>query len=236
MADNLYIYNQSRSVPKEALRDFNNGQLSGTDISPMWRIKKLTELFGPSGIGWYIDEIEHWSETLDTDVCVYVKIHLYIKTPEGEWSKPIVGIGGNRSVQQYTKKRVISDEAYKMAYTDAISVACKALGIGADVYWQNDATKYTNGYNAVPQAPQMPQPAPPQAPQPVKVKGQKKVAAAATEPKFNETLEFALQQLRLVQDTEGIKSFWKAWQGKLNETDQSSLLDAIHSLPFYPNK
>ena len=29
-----------------------------------------------------------------------------------------------------------------MAYTDAISVACKALGVGADVYWQADRTKY----------------------------------------------------------------------------------------------
>ena len=36
-----------------------------------------------------------------------------------------------------------SDECFKMAMTDAISVACKALGIGADVYWEKDKTKYT---------------------------------------------------------------------------------------------
>ena len=35
------------------------------------------------------------------------------------------------------------DDAFKKAYTDAISVACKALGIGADVYWEKDPTKYT---------------------------------------------------------------------------------------------
>jgi hypothetical protein len=29
-----------------------------------------------------------------------------------------------------------------MAYTDAISVACKMLGVGADVYWDKDTTKY----------------------------------------------------------------------------------------------
>ena len=28
----------------------------------------------------------------------------------------------------------LNDEAYKMALTDAISVACKQLGVGADVY------------------------------------------------------------------------------------------------------
>lgn len=36
----------------------------------------------------------------------------------------------------------VSDECYKMATTDAISVACKQLGIGADVYWESDASKY----------------------------------------------------------------------------------------------
>jgi hypothetical protein len=30
-----------------------------------------------------------------------------------------------------------------MAYTDAISVCCKLLGMGADVYWSGDRTKYT---------------------------------------------------------------------------------------------
>ena len=30
-----------------------------------------------------------------------------------------------------------------MALTDAISVACKMLGMGADVYWYKDRTKYT---------------------------------------------------------------------------------------------
>ena len=32
-----------------------------------------------------------------------------------------------------------------MALTDAISVACKLIGIGANVYWEKDATKYTGG-------------------------------------------------------------------------------------------
>ena len=30
-----------------------------------------------------------------------------------------------------------------MALTDAISVACKALGVAADIYYANDRTKYT---------------------------------------------------------------------------------------------
>ena len=36
-----------------------------------------------------------------------------------------------------------NDDGYKMAYTDAISVACKLLGMSADVYWQAGESKYS---------------------------------------------------------------------------------------------
>ena len=51
--ENLKIYESFRKVPDEAQREIEGGKLKGfTDINPMWRIKKLTELFGPCGIGW----------------------------------------------------------------------------------------------------------------------------------------------------------------------------------------
>ena len=31
-----------------------------------------------------------------------------------------------------------------MAYTDALGIACKALGFGADVWWKYEITKYTD--------------------------------------------------------------------------------------------
>ena len=46
---------------------------------------------------------------------------------------------------------------YKMALTDALSVACKALGIGADVYFEKDSSsKYAGYYDAPPPAHQQP--------------------------------------------------------------------------------
>ena len=30
-----------------------------------------------------------------------------------------------------------------MAYTDALSIACKSLGVGHDIWYSNDRTKYT---------------------------------------------------------------------------------------------
>lgn len=141
--DNLHIYNAAREVPPEAQKQFNNGRFSGTDINPMWRIKKLTELFGPCGIGWYYEVLSERSERLTDDTLIaVVDLNLYIKH-DGEWSKPIFGTGGNQLISKTKSGVSTSDEGYKMALTDALSVACKALGIGADVYFQKDKTKYT---------------------------------------------------------------------------------------------
>lgn len=136
--NNLKFYEMGRSVPEEAQKSFNNGKFSGTDINPMWRIKKLTEMFGAAGIGWYTEVLCERCEEHGEMTIAVVNLNLYVKV-DGEWSKPIYGTGGNVVV----RKGSVSDEGYKMAYTDALSVACKALGIGADIYFAKDKTKYT---------------------------------------------------------------------------------------------
>lgn len=146
--DNLRYYNEGRKVPEEAQKAFNNGKFQGTDINPMWRIKKLTELFGPCGIGWYVDNVTERAETHGEVTMAIVNLELFIKV-DGEWSMPIYGTGGNVLL----RKGSPSDEGYKMAYTDALSVACKALGIGADVYYSKDKTKYTAASETPTEAP-----------------------------------------------------------------------------------
>ena len=140
--DNLRYYEASRAVPQNAQKSFDNGTFSGTDINPMWRIKKLTEMFGPAGIGWYVDVLSERSEAYDDVVMAIVDINLYVKEG-GEWSKPIFGTGGNKIRYVTSKGRtVVSDEGYKMAFTDALGIACKSLGIGADIWFAKDVTKY----------------------------------------------------------------------------------------------
>ena len=145
--ENLKIYEQVRSVPAEAKKNIGGGRLKGmTDINPMWRIKKLTEVFGVCGIGWKYEIVEKWIETAmaKDEITANVIINLYIRDEEGKWSDPIPGIGGSMLVASEQKGLYVNDECYKMALTDAISVACKALGMGADVYWEKDTTKYND--------------------------------------------------------------------------------------------
>ena len=147
VAANMEIYEAARAVPNEAQKPFNNGKFSGTDINPMWRLKKLTELYGPSGDGWYIEVTRMDTMDVDGEIFAIVNINLYTKTASGAWSKPIFGTGGNKLKSKTRNGVVTSDEGFKMAYTDAISVACKALGIGADIYFSNDkSSKYSAYY------------------------------------------------------------------------------------------
>ncbi len=140
--ENLELYNKVREVPQDAKKTISAGRIKGfTDINPMWRIKCLTEQFGPCGIGWYYKTVEKWTETVGDEICAFVMIELYVLY-DGKWSQPISGTGGSRLATKERSGVYVSDECYKMATTDALSVACKNLGIGADVYWKEGKTKY----------------------------------------------------------------------------------------------
>lgn len=86
--------------------------------------------------------MRQWTEAgANGEIAAFVEIKLYLKY-ENEWAEPISATGGSSFVAKETKGLYTSDECFKMAYTDALSVACKMLGIGADVYWDKDKTKY----------------------------------------------------------------------------------------------
>lgn len=157
--ENLEIYNKIKSVPKEAKKTITGGRLSGmTDIKPMWRIEKLTEVFGMCGIGWKAPITnKEIIEGANGEKIAIVDIELFVKV-DGKWSEGITGTGGSSFIAKEKQGLYTSDECFKMAYTDALSVACKSLGMGADVYWgdskydtskkeatQEDAKKWTFG-------------------------------------------------------------------------------------------
>lgn len=146
--DNLAIYNAVRSVPDSAKRRIEAGRLKGkTDINPMWRIKALTETFGPCGFGWkYVITDKRLEQGANGEVAAFLDIDLFVKA-DGVWSDAIPGTGGSAFVAKEKNGLYTSDECFKMALTDAISVACKALGFGADVYWDADKSKYDKPEN-----------------------------------------------------------------------------------------
>jgi hypothetical protein len=140
---NLHIYDALKEVPPEALKPITGGRLKGmSDINPMWRIKALTELFGPCGIGWKYEIVsQRIEEGANGEKAAFVDILLYYRDGE-EWSAPSPGSGGSMFVSNETKGLYTDDECFKKALTDAIGIGFKALGGAANVYWKHDRTKY----------------------------------------------------------------------------------------------
>lgn len=139
--NNLRFYEELRQVPTYAIKQIGAGRLKGmSDVNPVWRIKAMTNVFGPCGIGWKYEIVKQWQENYGQEVKSFTNINLYIKV-DGEWSEPIPGTGGATIVEVNSKGLYINDEGYKMSLTDALSVAMKSLGVAADIYFSTDATK-----------------------------------------------------------------------------------------------
>lgn len=144
--ENLRYYDELRKVPKEALKTIAAGRLKGmSDINPMWRIQAMTDTFGPCGIGWKYEIVKQWNEAYGQEIATFCNVNLYIKV-DNAWSDPIPGTGGSTFVAVESRGPRMSDECFKMALTDALSVAMKALGVAADVYYAKGVTTFDTKY------------------------------------------------------------------------------------------
>lgn len=130
--------NLCKTDPNHTKKFTRAGGFSGTDISPAYRIQRLTEEFGPCGEGWGHVIHSRWRETFPgkngATECVFAEVSLWWKNEKGERCETGPQIGG--TIADRTP-----DEAYKMAVTDAIGKCALFLGVAADVYlgWYDDA-------------------------------------------------------------------------------------------------
>jgi hypothetical protein len=137
-------YDKMRRPPVYALREIKGGRMNGkTDINPQWRYEIMDATFGMCGIGWKYEIVRLWTEPAPaSQVMCFSEIKVYVKDGD-KWSDPIPGIGGSMLIEQESKGLHVSDEGFKMATTDALSVALKMLGVAGDIYaglW--DGAKY----------------------------------------------------------------------------------------------
>ena len=140
MNENMKLWNAVKQPPASALKTIQAGRLKGkTDISPQWRLQVMTEQFGPCGNGWSYKIDDLWTEPgVDGQVFAFALVSVQIGS-----QAPVPGIGGSMLIAKGSSGLHHNDEAFKMAVTDALSVALKALGVAADIYlglW--DGSKY----------------------------------------------------------------------------------------------
>lgn len=164
MSDNLRYWNKLHKPPASVLKPIQAGRLKGkSDINPQWRMQAMTETYGPCGEGWGYTIDKLWLERaamvkskegnhMAEEVAAFALVSVWYRKDDGEKSEPIPGIGGSMFTEMEKYGPFNSDEAFKMAVTDGLSVAFKALGVAAEVYLGNfDGSKYTGQAAAKPQ-------------------------------------------------------------------------------------
>lgn len=149
--NNMEFWNKVKTPPADVLKTIQGGRLKGmTDISPQWRYQVMTELFGSCGVGWKYTIDRVWTEQgTEGQVFAFAEISLFIKVANN-WSDPIPGIGGSMLITKESKGLYSSDEGFKMAVTDALSTACKMIGVASDIYlgrW--DGTQYKESLDPI---------------------------------------------------------------------------------------
>lgn len=141
-ADKLALWNAlSKTDPAHTKAFKRAGGFQGTAIKPIWIVKMLTEQFGPCGDGWGMDKPEFQIVNGDNrEVLVFCTVSGWYV--EGGQRHTVYGVGGDKVVTyikanaQYSRPErwENDDEAFKKAFTDAVSNAFKFVGVGADVH------------------------------------------------------------------------------------------------------
>lgn len=161
---NMDLWNiLSRTDPSATKNFTRGGGFKGTAIKPMWSVKRLTEEFGPCGDGWGVEEPSFQVvPASDGQVAVYCTVCCWYNHPKKQ-SGPhrLYGVGGDLVVVKQQSGLRTDDEAFKKAFTDAVTNAFKYIGVGADVHMGLfDDSKYVNEMRAE-FAEEKPEPSPP---------------------------------------------------------------------------
>lgn len=136
--DAVKLFESVQKPPEDALKPIDAGRLKGkNEISPLWRMKVMTEKFGLYGDGWKYEVIKEWKEPVEAtrEVIVQVTLNLYTRNRfTGEWNAPSPATGSAYLIVKDKNGLHGNENAWASAMTDAIGKACKPYGIGYDVY------------------------------------------------------------------------------------------------------
>lgn len=120
-----------KTDPKQTKAFNRSGGFKGTAVKPIWIQRRLTEQFGPAGIGWGANKPEFQVVVGEGETLVYCTVSCW----HGNRENVIWGVGGDKVVTKRNDgKSFHDDEAFKKAFTDAVGNAFKSIGVAADIH------------------------------------------------------------------------------------------------------
>ena len=123
MTDNKRYWDLLKKTDPNFTKRINKGFGDITTIDPQWQIGKMTEVFGPVGIGWgYTVQYTYTEQLVFAEVSIWTEAYSNIYGPVC-------------SVQKLWRKTgALDDEAPKKAMTDAMTKGFSHMGVSADVF------------------------------------------------------------------------------------------------------
>lgn len=142
MSDNLRIWSVFEKTDPSQTKGFTrSGGFKGTAVKPIYCDQRMTEMFGPCGEGWGINRPEFQVVPTEKEILVFCTVSIW----HGSRDNVVHGVGGDKVVSMTTNGPKTSDEAFKMAFTDAVGNAYKHLGMSADIHQGKfDDSKYVD--------------------------------------------------------------------------------------------
>ena len=141
--DNKELWNRAFTTDPRAVKPITGKQYKGNSPKPYWIVERLTDEFGPCGIGWGFkivnERFERFTETESLHVAV-VRLWYVLDGKTGEFEQ----VGQTRST--YTTaggKFMVDEDAPKKSVTDALVKCASYLGFAGDIFsgmW--DDSKY----------------------------------------------------------------------------------------------
>lgn len=126
-----------------AVKEITGKQYKGNSPKPFWIVERLTEEFGPCGIGWGFTILNERMERLtDTEILHVAVVRLWyvLDGKRGELEQ----IGQTKAVYEKSKGGLMVDEdAPKKSVTDALVKCASYIGFAGDIFsgrW--DDSKY----------------------------------------------------------------------------------------------
>lgn len=140
---NTRIWEKVFMTDPKAVKPITGKDYSGNSPKPYWIIQRLTEEFGPCGIGWgYTIDSERFERFSDTDTLHVAKVTLWYA--EGQDKGHITQMGQTKASYVTSKGAFKLDEdAPKKSVTDALVKCASYLGFAGDIFsgrW--DDSKY----------------------------------------------------------------------------------------------
>lgn len=152
MTENTALWDKLGKTDPAHTKGFKRaGGFTGTAIKPIWSYRRMTEEFGPCGEGWGINEPSFQLVPAGEEILVFCTVTVWLQAKSDDSSlnltspKLLVGVGGDKVLTKTKYGISTDDEAFKKAFTDAVTNALKFIGVGADVHMgMFDDNKYVN--------------------------------------------------------------------------------------------